>query len=100
METTCDFQFAFLYTSSLLKKGSTPKGKNLLPRGANSFPFRVDPFSEGRQNHFDRVSPLKVYSYPLTPYYTLTNPVPYTGINIQQHPDFVEAQVDLGFHSS
>ena len=28
----------------LLKKGSTLKGKNLLPFGAKFFPFRVDPF--------------------------------------------------------
>ena len=32
----CDFLFAFLHANSLLKKGPL-KGKNLLPRGANSF---------------------------------------------------------------
>ena len=31
------------------EKGSTLKGKDLLP----FFPFIVDPFSEGRQNNFD-----------------------------------------------
>ena len=42
--TSC---FAFLHTKSPSEKGSTLKGKNLLPKGANSFHFRVDPFSEG-----------------------------------------------------
>ena len=28
------------------EKGSTLKGKNLLPQGNKFFPFRVDPFSE------------------------------------------------------
>ena len=41
------------------EKGSTLKGKNLLPRGAilgsKFFPFRVDPFSEGRIKTLDRV---------------------------------------------
>ena len=29
------------------EKGSTPKGKNLLPIGSKFFPFSVDPFLEG-----------------------------------------------------
>ena len=29
------------------EKGSTLKGKNLLPIGSKFFPFRVDPFLEG-----------------------------------------------------
>ena len=37
--------FAFLFCLPS-EKGSTLKGKNLLPVGAN-FPFRVDPFLEG-----------------------------------------------------
>ena len=45
-------------------KGSALKGKDLLPRprgrgaerGSKFFPFRVDPFSEGRQNSFDKVA--------------------------------------------
>ena len=40
----CDFLFSFQYTKSLLKKGSTLKGKNLLPRGANSFLLDWTPF--------------------------------------------------------
>ena len=36
----CDFLFAFSHTSSLLK----------MPVGSKFFPFRVDPFSEGREN--------------------------------------------------
>ena len=35
---------------SLSEKGSALKGKNLLPTRSKFFPFRVDPFSEGRQN--------------------------------------------------
>ena len=31
------------------EKGSTPKGKNLLPNGSKFFPFRVDLSSEGTQ---------------------------------------------------
>ena len=38
------------------EKGSSLKGKNLLQLGANSFLLRVDPFSKGRQNKFDRVA--------------------------------------------
>ena len=43
------------------EKVSTLKGKNLLP-GSKFFPFRVDPFSEWKQKHFDRVAtPESVY---------------------------------------
>ena len=31
----------------VLEKGSTLKGKNLLPEGSKFLPFRVDPFPEG-----------------------------------------------------
>ena len=55
----CDFRFAIRYIKSLLKK-SAPKEKNSLLRG-EFFPFRVDSFSDGRLNDFDRVVPLKVY---------------------------------------
>ena len=34
-------------TSPLPKRGSTLKGKNLLPLGSKFLPFKVDPFSEG-----------------------------------------------------
>ena len=56
----CDFLFGFLYNKSV-ETGYNLKGKNLLPRGANSlgskfFPFRGDHFSEGRQNQPDRVT--------------------------------------------
>ena len=33
----CDILFGFQYTIPLLKKESILKGKDLLPRGANSF---------------------------------------------------------------
>ena len=38
--------------AALLKKGSTLKGKNLLPMGANSYHFRVDPILDGKQKLF------------------------------------------------
>ena len=44
------------------KKSSTLKGKNLLPRGSKFSPFRVDPFSEGR-NIF--LILFKVHQWPL-----------------------------------
>ena len=34
--------------------GSALKWKHLLPPGSKCFPFKEDPFSEGRQNNFDR----------------------------------------------
>ena len=43
----CDFLLAFLYTNSLLKTGSTKKGQNLLPLGANSFLLEYTPFQKG-----------------------------------------------------
>ena len=63
----CEVLFAFLHAKSLLKgiyskwKAFTPKvvyskRKKFAPRGSKFFPFREDPFSEGKQ--FDRlVSP-------------------------------------------
>ena len=36
-------------------KGSTLKGKNLLPLGANSFLLEKTPFQKGGENSFDRV---------------------------------------------
>ena len=44
-DNICDFLFAFPY-----KIGSTPKGKNLLIGGANSFFLRIDPYRDGRLN--------------------------------------------------
>ena len=43
------------------EKGSTLKGKNLLPGGANSFLFRVDPFKKGTKIILTELSPLKMY---------------------------------------
>ena len=37
------------------EKGSTLKGKKFVPMGSKFFPLRVDPFSEGNKNNFDRV---------------------------------------------
>ena len=41
---------------ALFEKGSTLKGKNLLPGGCKFFPFSVITFSEWRQNNFDTVA--------------------------------------------
>ena len=60
-ENFCDFFIALQHARFPLKRGSTLKGKNLLPLGANSF-LRVsklflsivDSFSERRQNSFEK----------------------------------------------
>ena len=62
-EKFCDFLFALLHTKSLLKR-STQKGKNLLPKGANSFLLEY-PFQKVRQNNFDRITSLASVSVPL-----------------------------------
>ena len=53
-----DFLLAFLNTNLFLK-GVFSK------RGANFFPFRVDPFTEGGINTFERVASLESVSIPL-----------------------------------
>ena len=50
----CDSLFAFLLAMHVLK-GVCFKRKEFAPKGSKFFPFRVDPFSEGRQSNFDRV---------------------------------------------
>ena len=56
----CGFLFAFLYINPLLKRGLLQK-----ERICKFFPFRVDPFSEGRQKQFERVVFLEIVSIPL-----------------------------------
>ena len=46
---------------------STLKGKNLLPQGANSFPFRVDLFRREAKTILTELSSLKVCQFCLTP---------------------------------
>ena len=65
-----DFLFAFVDTKTL-EKGSTLKGKNLLPFGSKFFHFRVDPFLEGIQNNFDRVASPESVSIPLEIFSTI-----------------------------
>ena len=50
----CDFTFTFLHTKSLLKWVFSDT-KEFAPKGKKFILFKVYPFSEGRQNHFDRV---------------------------------------------
>ena len=51
-ETTLVPSCLLICTRITFRKGSTLKGKPLLPRGANAFFFfRVEPFSEGSQNN-------------------------------------------------
>ena len=49
----CDLLFAFQYIQSFWKDVYS-KRKEFAPNGSKFFPFRVGPFSEGRQNSFDR----------------------------------------------
>ena len=49
----CDFQFAFQHIKPLLNLRGLLLKKIFAPKGSKSFPFRVDPFSDGRQNNFD-----------------------------------------------
>ena len=57
------FLSAFLHTKHFLKKGSTIKGKNLVPFRAN-LPVTVDPFLPGRQKAiWTELPPLKVYLF-------------------------------------
>ena len=51
----CDFLFTFLLTKSLLKKFDS-KRKEFAPKGSKFFPCRLDPFTKGMQNKFDRVA--------------------------------------------
>ena len=51
-------------------KGVYSKRKEFAPKGSKFFPFRVEPFSKGRQNNVDRatspenvLTPLKEYWY-------------------------------------
>ena len=45
--------------------GSTLKSKEFAPIGSKFFPFRVNPFSEGRLNNFDRIVSAESVSIPL-----------------------------------
>ena len=63
-DNICNFLYAFLHNKSLVN-GPTLKGKNLLPRGSKFFPFRVDPFWEGRENYLTELPHLRVYLFSL-----------------------------------
>ena len=60
-----DFLTSYLYscTQKSLLKRAYPKRKEFAPIGSKFFPFRVDPFSEGRQNSFQCVSVLPTRSF-------------------------------------
>ena len=47
------------------KKGVLSKRKEFAPMGSKFFPFRVDPFLEGRQNTFCRVATLEMHQFPV-----------------------------------
>ena len=51
------------------EKESTQKGKNLLPRGANSFLFEQTPFQKGIKEVLKELPPLKAYRFPLSHVY-------------------------------
>ena len=54
----CDFLFPLLFLSPFLQRGSTLRGKNLLPRVANSFRLEQTIFQKGT----------KIISTALTPH--------------------------------
>ena len=56
-DNLCDFQFSFPANQSFLKKAYC-KRKESAPTGSKFFPFRVDLFSEGK-NQFETVISLK-----------------------------------------
>ena len=41
------------------------KGKEFAPKGNKCFPFRVNPFSEGRHNNFKGIFSLESVSIPI-----------------------------------
>ena len=45
------------------EKWSTLRGKNLLPLGANSFLYRIDPFSEGEFHAMNKEEVTEIVSY-------------------------------------
>ena len=51
--------------SNSFEKGSSLKGKNLLPMGANSFLFEKTPIQKGHKNNFYIVISLESVSIPL-----------------------------------
>ena len=53
-----DFLFAFLHAKPLLKKGSDLRWR---------LPYKIDPFSEGRQNYSDRFASSESVSIFLNP---------------------------------
>ena len=55
----CESLFAFLHINPLLKR-CTLKGKNLLPRGANSFHLQYNAFQKGIKYILKELPPLKV----------------------------------------
>ena len=63
---SCDLLFAFLHFAPLKKwsgKGYSER-KEFAPLGSKFFPFRLDPFSEGRQKQLNRVSSPESVSIP------------------------------------
>ena len=60
----CDFLFDCTPPSPVWK-GVYSLRKKIAPRGSKGFPHRVDLFSEGDKNNFDRVICLENVSIPL-----------------------------------
>ena len=55
----------------LSEKVSTLKGKMCIPKGSKFLPLRVDHFSKGKQNNFDRAASPKSVSFSLIRVYAL-----------------------------
>ena len=56
---------AVLHTKPLLKGVYAKRKEYFFPTGNKFFPFRIDTFSEGRQNNFDRIVSPEKYQFPL-----------------------------------
>ena len=65
-ETTLVTSCMLFCTPNPFWKRVCSKRKEFAPKGSKFFPFRVDPFSEGSQNNFDRAASLRVHQFPWT----------------------------------
>ena len=69
------FLFGFLYTNVFRKNGLLYEERLCSP-WEQFFPFRIDSFSEGRQNKFDRLASIECVSIPYTSFHVYSSPFP------------------------
>ena len=63
-ETTVLTSGLLHWTPDRLSKGANPKRKEFALSGGKFLPFKVDPFSEMRQSHYDREVSLESVPFP------------------------------------